>query len=60
MIIKELRSTYGLTQKQFSLLTGVPVRTLQDWENGRRNPPEYVTTLLKFYLDKKIKKRVKK
>lgn len=55
MSIKELRKFYNLTQTQFSLITGVPVRTLQEWENGRRTPPAYVPNLIKFYLSKKIK-----
>ena len=32
------RARVGLTQSQFSELLGVSVRTLQDWEQGRRDP----------------------
>jgi transcriptional regulator with XRE-family HTH domain len=28
----------ALSQAQFAALMGVSVRTLQDWEQGRRNP----------------------
>ena len=40
--IKELR--------EFSEHTGIPIRTLEDWEAGRRTPPEYVPRLLAYML----------
>ena len=33
-----IRSAYGLSQKQFAGLLGISVRTLQNWEQGRRSP----------------------
>lgn len=44
--IKEARTQANLTQTQLADRYGIPVRTLQDWESGRRTPPEYVVTLL--------------
>jgi putative transcriptional regulator len=44
--IKRMRSYLEMTQEQFSDAYGIPVRTLQQWEAGRRNPPEYVVNLL--------------
>ena len=38
--IKELRESIGMSRKEFSEHTGIPVRTLEDWEAGRRTPPE--------------------
>lgn len=29
---KELRESTGMTRKEFSDYTGIPVRTLEDWE----------------------------
>jgi putative transcriptional regulator len=36
----------GLSQARFAALLGVPVRTLQDWEQGRRAPSGAARTLL--------------
>ena len=44
-VIKELRASTGMTRKAFSEHTGIPVRTLEDWEAGRRTPPEYIPRL---------------
>lgn len=49
--IKSIRASAGLTQKEFSALVGVPRRTFEDWESGRRTPAEYLIRLLEFYVD---------
>lgn len=41
------RKASGLTQEQFSRLMGVSVRTLQEWEQGRRSPSGAAQTLLR-------------
>ena len=48
--IKELRESTGMSRKDFSEHTGVPVRTLEDWEAGRRTPPEYIPRLIAYQL----------
>lgn len=40
------RMKSGLSQVQFSRLLGVSVRTLQDWEQGRRQPSGAARTLI--------------
>lgn len=44
--IASIREKTRLTQTQFAKLLGVSVRTLQDWEQGRRAPSGAARTLL--------------
>ncbi len=48
--IKELRESVNMNRKEFSEHTGIPVRTLEDWEAGRRKPPEYIPRLIAYQL----------
>ena len=41
------RQSVGLSQSRFAQLLGVSVRTLQDWEQGRREPSGAALTLLR-------------
>ena len=40
------RMKSGLSQTEFASLLGVSVRTLQDWEQGRRQPSGAARTLI--------------
>lgn len=44
--IAGIREKTGLSQDRFAALLGVSVRTLQDWEQGRRAPSGAARTLL--------------
>lgn len=44
--VAEIRERVGLSQSRFATLLGVSVRTLQDWEQGRRAPSGAARTLL--------------
>ena len=44
------RASSGLSQQEFAKLLGVSPRTLQDWEQGRREPTGAARTLLKVAI----------
>lgn len=46
--IASIRARTGLSQSQFAQLIGVSVRTLQEWEQGRRAPSGPARTLLEL------------
>lgn len=43
---ERIRKELGVSRAEFSRRYGIPVRTLEDWDAGRRTPPEYVIALL--------------
>lgn len=45
--VKKLRERTGLTQSEFARMIGVSVRTLQNWEQGRREPEGPARALLR-------------
>lgn len=44
--IKEARQAAGLTQQGVTDTLGIPRRTLQDWESGKRTPPGWAEALV--------------
>ncbi len=44
--VSSVREKTGLSQAKFAALLGVSVRTLQEWEQGRRAPSGAARTLL--------------
>ncbi|CAN7192036.1 helix-turn-helix domain-containing protein [Pseudoduganella sp. LjRoot289] len=46
----EARKKTGLSQSQFAALLGVSIRTLQGWEQGRKQPSGAARTLLAIAL----------
>ena len=48
--VAEARAKTGLSQQDFARLLGVSARTLQDWEQGRRQPTGAAKTLLRVAI----------
>lgn len=44
--IKQARLKAGLSKKELSEIYRIPLRSIQQWEEGSRKPPEYVVNLL--------------
>ena len=45
--VAQIRAGYELSQSQFAALLGISVRTLQNWEQGRRSPQGPAQVLLR-------------
>ncbi len=46
--VVEARQKSGLSQSRFAELLGISVRTLQDWEQGRRKPSRAAMSLIQI------------
>ena len=46
MELKEMRKLLVLSQAAFGKKYNIPVRTIEQWESGRRKAPIYVLELL--------------
>lgn len=53
MTVKELRAKTGLSQSKFAkhFDPPIPLRTLQHWEQGRQEPPDYVLGMMERILE---------
>lgn len=49
--VKAVREQIGLSQSEFARLMRVSIKTLQNWEQHRRNPTGPAAALLKIVLD---------
>ena len=47
--LKKIRENIGMNRTEFSRYIGIPLRTLEEWEAGRRQMPDYVLRLLVYY-----------
>ena len=54
--IIELRRNMNMNRKEFSEYFEIPYRTVQDWELGKREMPDYLLRLMSYKarMDKKI------
>lgn len=44
--IKDIRTYLNITQNQFGNYFGIPLRSIQNWETGKSNPPSYVIDMI--------------
>lgn len=54
----QLRKKTGLNRKEFAEYFGIPYRTVQDWELGNRQMPEYLLRLMEYKI--RIEEVIKK
>ena len=45
---KMVRAESGMNRKEFAEWLGIPYRTMQEWELGRRAMPQYVLNLIAY------------
>ena len=50
--IRDARKAAGLSQQGVTDALGIPRRTLQDWESGKRTPPGWAEALVIEKLEK--------
>ena len=43
---EEIRSILGISRAAFGRKYNIPIRTLEDWDAGKKNPPDYVLDML--------------
>ena len=43
---EEIRKMLGISRAAFSRKYNIPIRTLEDWDAGKKNPPDYVLDML--------------
>lgn len=53
---KAIRQQTGMSRTEFAQWLGIPYRTMQEWELGRRQMPDYVLRLIayKVNIEKKL------
>ena len=57
--LKDLRALDGSGKSEFAKRNEIPIRTLEDWEAGRRAMPSYVLRLLEYKVRLEHKKEIK-
>ncbi len=55
--LKGIREMLDMNRTEFSQYMDIPLRTLEEWEAGRRQMPEYVLRLIAYYV--KVQKLMK-
>ena len=48
--LRELRTRTKLNRREFAEYFGIPLRTVEDWEYGKRKIPDYLLRLIEYKL----------
>ena len=56
----ELRKQTGMNRREFAEYFGIPYRTMQDWELGNRQMPEYLLRLMVYKVGIENMRKVKR
>ncbi len=56
LTFKEVRQASGMNLKKFGEYFGIPYSTLQNWEGGHRECPEYLLNLMQYKIENEHKK----
>lgn len=48
--LNNLRKKTRMTRADFARYFGIPLRTVEDWEAGRRKVPDYLVRLIEYKL----------
>ncbi len=46
--LREIRDEAGMNRRQFSEYMEIPLRTMEEWESGRRKMPAYLLRLIEY------------
>lgn len=60
MTIKEIRALTGLSQVKFCEKYHIPLNTFARWEQGKREPSDYLVELLEFKVMEDLKNGMEK
>lgn len=52
---ERIRKMLGVSRAEFSRRYDIPIRTLEEWDAGRRVPPKYVVNLLERVVKEDMK-----
>lgn len=55
MDFKSIRLASSMSRKEFAEYFGIPYRTIQNWELGNRQCPDYLLSLMAYKLEKEGK-----
>lgn len=53
--IKDIRLSTGLSQKEFAQKYHISIKSLQNWEQDRRTPPESTVYMLRKIVEEEKK-----